>query len=85
MNPTVYVLNGAIVLGYWVIGLFFLKFWRDTRDRLFAYFWVAFWIMSLERVGVVYLGAHQESGPVVYLGRILAFALIAFGIIHKNR
>ena len=72
-------------MGFWVIGLFFFKFWRDSRDRFFAYFAAAFWILAAERVGVLYLGAQQETGPVVYLARVIAFSLIAFAILEKNR
>ena len=85
MKPINYVLSGAIIMGYWIIGLFFLQFWRESRDRLFAYFWWAFWILAVERVGVLCLGTQQETGPVVYLARVIAFSLIAYGIIQKNR
>lgn len=85
MKPIGYFLSGAITLGFAVIGLFFVSFWRSSRDRLFAYFSAAFWILALERIGVVYLGAPQETGPVVYLARVLAFSLIAYGILEKNR
>ena len=72
-------------MGFSIIGLFFFKFWRDSRDRLFAYFAAAFWMLAAERIGVVYMGASQETGPIVYLTRIVAFSLIAWGIIEKNR
>jgi hypothetical protein len=85
MKPISYFLSGAITMGFWVIGLFFWKFWREAKDRLFAYFCVAFWILGAERIAVAYLGAHQETGPVVYLARVLALSLIAYGIIERNR
>lgn len=85
MTPLGYLLSGAIVMGFWTIGLFFFKFWRDSRDRFFAYFCFAFWILAVERIGVVYLGSQQETGPVVYLARVIAFSLIAWGILEKNR
>ena len=34
----VLLVSGAIVMGYAVAGLFFLRFWRETRDRLFLIF-----------------------------------------------
>lgn len=85
MKPLGYFLSGAITMGFWAIGLFFWKFWREARDRLFLYFSLAFWILGLERVMVVYIGAHQETGPVVYLARVVAFSLIAYGIVERNR
>ena len=86
MKPTGLFLSGAIVMGFWVIGLFFFRFWRESRDRLFAYFCFAFWILAAERIGVVYIGtAQEETGPVVYLARVIAFSLIAWSILEKNR
>jgi hypothetical protein len=40
-------LSGAIVLGFAVAGLFFLKFWRKTHDQLFLAFTLAFWLLGL--------------------------------------
>lgn len=85
MKPLGYLLSGAIIMGFWIIGLFFWQFWREARDRLFAYFCLAFWILGLERIAVVYFGAQQDTGPVVYLARVVAFALIAYGIVERNR
>ena len=36
------VATGAMAMGYAVAGLFFLRFWRDARDRLFGLFALAF-------------------------------------------
>ena len=36
------LVTGAIVMGYAVAGLFFIRFWRQTRDRLFLIFAVSF-------------------------------------------
>lgn len=41
---------GAITMAYAIAGLFFFKFWRETRDRLFAMFAVAFWILAVNYV-----------------------------------
>lgn len=85
MKPLGYFLSGGITMGFWVVGLFFWKFWREAQDRLFVYFSLAFWILGVERAAVVYFGAHDETGPVVYLARVVAFSLIAYGIVEKNR
>ena len=39
--------GGLLSAGYAVAGVFFLSFWRRTRDSLFAVFAVAFWLMAL--------------------------------------
>jgi len=74
-------LSGALVAGYAVVGLFFLRFWRETRDRLFAFFSVAFFILAVQRTLVV----MTESSTAVYLVRLTAFVLILWAIYDKNR
>ncbi len=77
---------GALAMGYFVAGLFFLRFWRDTTERLFAYFAVAFWLLAAQRVALVLL-SHQTPDELVWLYaiRLAAFLLILGGILDKNR
>jgi len=77
------LMAGAITMGSWAIALFFLRFWRRTHDRLFAYFSVAFFLFGVERLVMVW-SARTESHAYVYLIRLLAFVLIVFGIVSKN-
>lgn len=68
-----------------VIGLFFLRFWKNTGDRFFLFFATAF---GLEGVSRALLGVFQGSGenePLYYLIRLLSFTLILIAIISKNR
>jgi hypothetical protein len=76
---------GAIVLAYWAIGFFFLRFWRKTRDRLFRAFAWAFWVLAIERVILLFISAENEFKPYVYLVRLTAFLLVIWAIIEKNR
>ena len=39
-------ISGMIAMGYLVAGMFFLRFWRDTRDRLFGMYGAAFFILT---------------------------------------
>ena len=32
------LISGALTMGYLVAGLFFYRFWRESRDRLFLLF-----------------------------------------------
>lgn len=77
------MLSGAIMLNAWAISLFFLRFWKKTRDRLFAWFAVAFILLGIERVTTVALPG--ESHFHVYLIRLAAFLVIIFAILEKNR
>jgi hypothetical protein len=81
----VHVISGAIVMGYAVVGLFFLRFWRETRDRLFLIFSVAFFILALQQVLLVFTRHMVESATGLYLMRLFAFLLILGAIADKNR
>jgi hypothetical protein len=68
-----------------VISLFFLRFWKNTRDRFFLFFATAFLLEGADRA---LLGVFQSSGehePLFYLIRLLSFTLILIAIIDKNR
>ncbi len=79
------LLSGAIMMACFVSGIFFFKFWKKTRDRLFVMFACAFWILSLERLVLGYIGTHHEMGTTIYLIRLTAFVLILIAIVQKNR
>ena len=89
MTPTLIVayhlVSGAIVMGYLVAGLFFLRFWRATRDRLFLIFAVAFWILGFQRIALAVDRVQVETHSSLYLVRLFAFLLILLAIIDKNR
>ena len=78
-------LSGVILMGYLVAGLFFLRFWKDTRDRLFLMFGTAFLILAVQRIGFLVTADASEHALVWYLLRLLAFVLILLAIIDKNR
>jgi uncharacterized membrane protein HdeD (DUF308 family) len=65
-------------------GLFFLKFWRDTRDTFFLAFAASFTIEGLNRVAVLYFPRPNEGSPWIYVVRLLAFLLILIAILKKN-
>ena len=77
-------LSGANMLASLVVALFFWRFLRQTRDRFFGYFAVAFLLMAMERLVIEFL---PEDNPrsLVYLIRLAAFLLILYAILEKNR
>jgi hypothetical protein len=79
------LVSGAIVMGYAVVGLFFLRFWRETRDRLFLIFAGAFWILGAQRLALVLSRGMVEDDTGLYLVRLFAFLLILGAIVDKNR
>jgi hypothetical protein len=78
-------LAGALTMSYFLAGLFFLKFWSGTRDRLFAHFAAAFWLQALQSVGFQILGEKHEHAVYLYVLRLLAFVIIIAAIVDKNR
>ena len=82
---TVSVVSGALVAGYWVVALFFMRFWRDTRDRLFGAFSAAFWLLGLQRLGLAIAVVHAQETTWLYLVRLVAFVVILGAIVDKTR
>ena len=80
-----HVIDGATAFACLVIALSFLRFWRQTGDRLFAMFALAFVIFAVNRVVLTALDQDDENRTIVYIVRFLAFALIAAAIADKNR
>ena len=76
---------GALAMGFAVAGLFFVRFWRDTRDRLFAFFALTFFILAVNRVGTAFIVEQAERGDHLYWVRFFAFALILLAVVDKNR
>ena len=77
-------LLGAIAMGSAIAALLFLRFWRQTRDRLFLYFGASFLLEAVNRTLFAWNGAHSEEATLYYLVRLLAYGLILWAIVEKN-
>ena len=77
-------LSGAVTMGFLVAAGFFARFWRDTGDRLFVAFAVAFALLALNQALAQWLGAADERVAYTYLLRVLGFILILAAIVDKN-
>jgi uncharacterized membrane protein HdeD (DUF308 family) len=82
---TVTFLAGASTLAAAAIALFFLRFWRDTRDRLFLLFAIAFAVFAANRLALTILDDEGEGRTLIYLARAGAFGLIIAAVVDKNR
>jgi hypothetical protein len=76
---------GANVMACVVVVLFFLRFWRKTRDRLFVIFAIAFLLLGLNWLALAVLRINEERVVLLYVIRLLAFVVILVGIVDKNR
>ena len=82
---TINFLLGTIVMACVVAGMFFLRFWRKTRDRLFACFALSFWILAVNWSMVAFTRQDEPLRTAGYVLRLVAFILIIFAIVDKNR
>lgn len=78
-------LAGMLVAGYFVAGLFFLRFWKRTSDSLFLAFAGAFVLLGIGQSLLVLSGIPIEERSWIYLIRLAAFSLILLAIAWKNR
>lgn len=78
-------LAGAVVMGFWLAGLFFLRFWKKTHDELFLAFTLAFWLLGLGQALLTFSNVPVEERSGLYLIRLAAFMLILGAIWRKNR
>ena len=79
------LLLGAIAMASLTVGLFFLRFWRDTGDRFFLFFAAAFGIEGVNRVAQGLSEVSEETAPLRFLVRLFSFLLIIAAVVDKNR
>ncbi len=72
-------------MGCAVAALFFFRFWRQSLDRFFLLFALAFTILTINYslLGLVALATEWQL--YVFSFRLFAFALIVVAIVMKNR
>jgi hypothetical protein len=83
-DATVFI-SGMLAAGFLVAVLFFVKFRRQTGDRLFSFFAAAFALLFAQRVMLAFAPHASVHVEWFYLIRLLAFLLIIAGIVDKNR
>jgi len=72
-------------MGFVVASLFFLRYWRQTRDLLFLAFAAAFALLGVNQALLALSHIPIEERSWLYLLRLAAFALILAAIFYKNR
>lgn len=81
MTTATAFLSGFLTFGYATAALFFLRFWRDSHDRLFAFFAFGFALLAVQRALLLIV----QPVEILYAVRLVAFLLMALAIIEKNR
>jgi hypothetical protein len=77
-------LGGAVAMAAAVCALHFFKAYRQTRERLFKLFALAFFLFVIERIALQATGTTGDKMPVIYCLRLLSFLAIAAGVVEKN-
>ena len=78
-------LSGGTMVAALTIAAFFLRYWLQTRDRLFLIFSAGFLVFAASRLLLAFLDQDDEGRILVYGLRLVAFGLILGAIIDKNR
>jgi peptidoglycan/LPS O-acetylase OafA/YrhL len=76
---------GMLTMATSMAALFFLRYWRIGRERLFLFLSFAFVALSASWIALAMVKPSYEHRQAVYLLRLLAFAAIMIGIADKNR
>lgn len=78
---------GLLSMASLVAAVFFLRFWRETRERLFAFFSLAFLGLGATWLGLAIINhpADEAQQEYAYVVRLVAFVILLIGIIDKNR
>ena len=76
---------GLLVMGYAVAALYFGRFYRVSRDRLFLFFAAGFALLAVQRLSLAAAAALPMPEIAYYVLRLAAFVVILIGILDKNR
>jgi hypothetical protein len=82
VNLVLWSMTAMATLG---VASFFLRFWRQTHDRLFLFLAIAFALFAINWLLLAVAAPARESRHLVYLLRLAGFGIIIAGIIDKNR
>jgi hypothetical protein len=76
---------GMLTMASVVASLFFLRYWKVSGDRLFAFFAAAFAMFAVNWLALSLIDPAYEARHLIYLVRLAAFIVIIVGIVDKNR
>jgi len=77
-------LSGMITAGFLVAAVFFFRFWRRTRDALFAIFGISFVLFAISQSLSVSFDFLHDDKTAVFVLRLFGFGLLLVAIARKN-
>jgi len=89
LSPIRYPMLDAFLLGFatacsLAACVYFLRFWRQTRDLLFLAFSAFFAIQSVDNFFFLALKHPNEGSPFLFLLRLAALLIVLAAILWKN-
>lgn len=86
-------LSGVCMLAFAASGVFFLKFWKASKNSFYGLFGIACFLLASERIALFMVsGLNQpirseitEANSWVYLIRLSSFVLIMWAILKQNQ
>jgi len=87
------ILFAGIFIGTFAAsGLFFIKFWKASRDQFYLHFALAFFLLCIERILSIvteinysFISTNSDKLAWIYLIRLFSFLLIVYAILKKNK
>ncbi|MGH8296425.1 MAG: DUF5985 family protein [Steroidobacteraceae bacterium] len=78
---------GVLAMASLIAALFFLRYWRESRERLFGFFALAFALLAANWTGLAIIDhpAAEAQQEYAYVVRLVAFVILLIGIFDKNR
>ena len=89
MSPILYPNLDNFLLGFiaacsLVAGIYFLRFYRSTRDPLFLAFLVFFVVQGGTSAATLELPQPNLGSPMIFLIRLLSVLVVLAAILWKN-
>jgi hypothetical protein len=79
-----FFLLGFVAACSLVAGLFFLRFYRSTRDPLFLAFLIFFVVQGCTNAVSLELANPNIGTPMIFLTRLLSVLVVLAAILWKN-
>jgi len=76
--------HGMVTMGFIIAGVFFVRFWRRTKDGLFLVFAFAFWLLALNQALITNPASANPARSWEFLPSLGAFGLLITAILIKN-
>lgn len=77
-------LVGVVATASLTCSLFFVRFFRRTRDVLFLAFALVFFVEAATRVATLSLARPNESSPWFYVIRAICYLMVVVVTVRKN-